>query len=60
MAYANHNFMILLLLAYVNNENHFLLPVLLSTNIASMYKEKYALYTDAIQTGTNKKQTVRL
>ena len=41
LAYANFIFIILLLLAYVNNKNHFLLPVLLSTNIVSMYKGKY-------------------
>lgn len=41
LAYANHIFIILLLLAYVNNKNLFLLPVLLSTNIVSMYKGKY-------------------
>lgn len=32
LAYANFIFIILLLLAYVNNKNLFLLPVLLSTN----------------------------
>lgn len=41
LAYANFIFIILLLLAYVNNKNLFLLPVLLSTNIVSMYKGKY-------------------
>lgn len=61
LAYANFIFIILLLLAYVNNKNHFLLPVLLSTNIVSMYKGKYVpLYTDAIHADAQQKQTVRL